>query len=415
MLLAVLGINHRTATIEQREKFSLSKDRIINALTNLPAEIIEAVILSTCNRTEIYAAAENLNDLKEFFFEIADETPNDNIIYSYEHEKCIEHLFTVAASLDSLVIGEGQILSQVKDAYRIAKDLGSTDTILNTLFNRAIACGKRVRSETKISYNAVSVSYAAVELAKQTLHDLHNRKALLFGAGKMARLTAQYLLAHGIEKIFVANRHIEKAEALAEEFHGEAVPWEFAMTQAVDVDLILTSTGAPHYVIKKSAMEKLIERRNRRPILLIDIAVPRDVEPEVESLESVKLFNVDDLESVVEKNLDSRKIEAERARLIISEESQALIDRFKYLSFRPLMKNLSERADNIRQREIRRAASKLPRLTNEEWKSIDQMTRMIVRKILRSPMSTLNSAAGTDEEIFYTTAMKSLFQLDEVR
>ncbi|MBR1420156.1 MAG: glutamyl-tRNA reductase [Selenomonadaceae bacterium] len=394
MHLICTGVNHRTASIDTREKFSLTKDQIRLKLT----EFDEAVILSTCNRTEIYSVSEN-------------ESPADRLHYLYRDEECVRHLFSVASSLDSLILGEGQILSQVKDAYRFAKDLGKTSTILNTLFNRAIACGKRVRNETRIAYNAVSVSYAAVELARKILGDLQSRKVLLFGAGKMARLSAQYLISHGVKKIFVANRHLERAQNLAMEFHGEAIPWERAFE--VDADLIITSTGAPHYVIKKSAMEDLIRRRNGREILLIDIAVPRDVDPEVESLPNVKLFNIDDLESVVEQNLREREKESIHAQQIVEEEVQALMDRFKYLSFRPLMANLSERADSIRQREIRRAASKLPRLTSEEWKSIDQMTRMIVRKILRVPMSTMNSAAGTSEEQFYSAAMKSLFQLEE--
>ena len=394
MHLICAGINHKTASVEMREKFSLTKDQLRQKLDDFD----EAVILSTCNRFEIYS--------------VNDSEPSTNQLhYLYRDEDCIRHLFSVASSLDSLILGEGQILSQVKDAYRIAKNFGKTSTILNTLFNRAIACGKRVRNETRIAYNAVSVSYAAVELAQKTLGDLQSRKVLLFGAGKMARLSAQYLISHGVEKIFVANRHLDRAQDLAEEFHGEAIPWEKSFE--VDVDLIITSTGAPHYVIKKSAMEDLIRRRGDREILLIDIAVPRDVDPEVESLPNIRLFNIDDLESVVEQNLREREKESMLAKQIVEEEVQSLMDRFKYLSFRPLMANLSERADSIRQREIRRVASKLPRLTSEEWKSIDQMTRMIVRKILRDPMASMNSAAGTSKEQFYTAAMKSLFQLEE--
>ena len=229
----------------------------------------------------------------------------------------------------------------------------------------------------------------------------------------MAQLTAQHLKAHGVKKILVANHHIERAEEMAEKIGGEAVAWENSLYRAVDVDIIITSTGAPHYVIKSWQAQQLMTRREGRGIFFVDIAVPRDVDPEVESLPNVKLFNIDDLESVVEQNLREREKESIHAQQIVEEEVQALMDRFKYLSFRPLMANLSERADSIRQREIRRVASKLPRLTSEEWKSIDQMTRMIVRKILRDPMASMNSAAGTSKEQFYTAAMKSLFQLEE--
>ena len=394
MHLICAGINYRTADVETREKFSLTKEQIQSQLENFS----EAVILSTCNRFEIYSVNDSFLDQKFF--------------YRYRDEECIRHLFTVAASLDSLIVGEGQILSQIKNAYRISKELGKTSTILNTLFNRAIACGKRVRSETRIADGAVSVSYAAVELARKRLGNLEDKKVLLFGAGKMAKLTAEHLTSRRVKKIYVANRHFERAQALATEFHGEAIPWEVAFEIATDVDLIITSTGAPHYVIKKSAMEDLIGRRNNREILLIDIAVPRDIDPEVEQLQGVKLFNIDDLESVIESNLRERERESELARKIVEEETQSLIERFKYLSSRPLMANLSERADLIRQREIRRASRKL-QLSPTEWKSIDQMTRMIVRKILRDPMTIMNSAAGTSEEKFYANAMKSLFQIDE--
>ncbi|MBQ9479731.1 MAG: glutamyl-tRNA reductase [Selenomonadaceae bacterium] len=428
MHLIVIGLNHRTAPINIREKFSLSKDDIRRKL--LERNSFEAVLLSTCNRTELYAlvdaanvhkAAHELVDhdcptercvcveqLKRAFFDCADE-----YLYTFYGVDCIRHLFEVAASLDSLVLGEGQILSQVKEAYSIAKELGATGTVLNTLFNRAIAVGKRVRTETRIAYNSVSVSYAAVELASKKLNGLVGRKALIFGAGKMAELTAQHLLSHGVKKILVANRHLERAEELALRIGGEAIPWEDAQRRAIDVDVIVTSTGAPHYVIKHRSMNRLMTWRNGRKIFVIDIAVPRDVEPEVGLIDGVTLYNIDDLEAVVDEHFKQRREEAEQARAIIDEATAELVERYKYMPFQPLMATLSERAEEVRLREIRRASSKLTALTIEEQRVIDNMTKMIVRKLLRLPMMNLNSSAGTPNEKFYADAVKGLFNLDD--
>ena len=413
MHLTVIGVNHRTAPIDVREKFSISKEKIIEGLKNISGygDLREAVVLSTCNRTEVYTVTDSFNETTEsFIFDLVGCVDDvDDYLYKFNGTECINHLFKVASSLDSLVLGEGQILSQVKAAYALAKENSATGTILNTLFNRAIATGKAVRTDTKIAYNSVSVSYAAVELAKQELGSLDHKKALIFGAGKMAQLTVQHLISHGVDKIFIANHHIERAEELAGKINGEAVAWSDAMNRAVDVDVIVTSTGAPHYVVKAAQTRELMQRRNNRKLFIIDIAVPRDVEPEVSDIKGVTLYNIDDLEAVVNEHISQRYEEAKQAKKIIDENVEALVDRFKYLSFQPLMASLSERAEQVRLREIHRAASKLPNLTDEEHKVIDNMTKMIVRKLLRMPMMNLNSSAGTPNEQFYTDAMKSLF------
>lgn len=428
MHLTVIGLNHKTAPIDVRERFSLSKNEIRQRLGSLDCG--EAVLLSTCNRTELYALvdADNIyrkpgelvdaecgrgncicvRRLKKTFFDCADE-----FLYTFYGVDAIRHLFEVAASLDSLVLGEGQILSQVKEAYAIAKELGATGTVLNTLFNRAIAVGKRVRTETKIAYNSVSVSYAAVRLAERSLGSLNGRNALIFGAGRMAELAAQHLLSHGIKKIFVANRHLDRAEGLAQKIGGEAIPWDESLSIATEVDVLVTSTGAPHYVIKTEPARRAMELRGGRKVFIIDIAVPRDVDPAVDSIEGITLYNIDDLEAVVDEHFKQRREEAELARKIIDDETLALVERFKYLPFRPLMASLSERAEEVRLREIKRAASKLPGLTIEEQRVIDNMTRMIVRKLLRLPMMNLNSSVGTPNEKFYADAVKGLFNLDD--
>ena len=413
MHLVVIGINHKTSPIDVREKFSISKDKITNELENIDDYdgLDEAVILSTCNRTEVYAVAESEDILRQFMFDLAagSAAQFEKYLYSFTGIDCIRHLFNVASGLDSLILGEGQILSQVKSAYATAKEHAATNTILNTLFNRAIATGKAVRTETKIAYNSVSVSYTAVELAKKHLNGLAGKKALIFGAGKMAQLTAQHLTSHDVEKIYIANRHLERAEELAAKVGGEAINWSAALDKAVDVDVIVTSTGAPHYVVKFAQTQALMQQRKGRKIFIIDIAVPRDVEPEVGNLDGVILYNIDDLESVVDEHICQRQQEAEVAHKIIDANVDNLVERFKYLSFQPLMASLAEHAEQVRLREIHRASTKLSNLTSDQQRAIDNMTRMIVRKLLRMPMMNLNLSAGTSREKFYVEAVKSLF------
>ena len=413
MQLRILGLNHTTAPIEVRERFSISKEALLRGLENLDSYdgLSEAVILSTCNRMEIYAVTADgcAASVYQFLNDLIGGVVDKNFLYEFDDDNCAEHLFEVAAGLDSLILGEGQILSQVKEAYSIAKAAQATSTILNTLFHRAIASGKRVRTETKIAYNSVSVSSAAVDLASKKLGGLDGRSALIFGAGKMAQLTAQHLLSRGLKKIFVANHHLSRAEEMAAKIGGQAVAWEDAFTSAADVDIIITSTGAPHYVVKPWQTQQLMTRRAGRRIFFIDIAVPRDVDPEVGKIKGVTLYNIDDLESVVERNLQARQREAIIARQIVAEDAAAVMERFKYLKFQPLMASLSERAEQIRLRELQRVAGKLPNISDDERKILDRLTRRIVRKLLRMPMMKLNASAGTEDEIFYTQALKALF------
>lgn len=412
MNLQVLGLNYKTAPIEIREKFSVNKNSIRQGLENLADYdgLNEVVILSTCNRTEIYSVcAENCEESAKNFFNDLIGGDAEIFLYKKTGENCIRHLFEVAASLDSQIIGEGQILSQVKEAYAIAKNSDATGTILNTLFHKAITVGKIVRTETKIAYNSVSISSAAVDLAEKKLNGLENKKVLIFGAGKMAHLTAQHLISHGIKKIFVANRHLERAEEMAKKIGGEAVSWEDALFFAKNVDIIITSTGAPHYVIKFWQTQQLMTRREGKKIIFIDIAVPRDVEPEISKINGVTLYNIDDLENVVENNFQARREEAKIAEKIIDEFVEATVERFKYLKFQPLMADLSKRAEKIREREVKRVSGKFSNFDDDDKKIIDNMTKMIVRKLLRLPMMKLNASAGTCEEKFYTDAVRALF------
>ena len=420
MQLIAVGLNHKTAPVEIRERFSIPKERVRGGLIALSGyeTVQEAVILSTCNRSEIYAvtddAAGGVDALKDFWAELTgvDESM-EPYLYCFVHEEAIRHLFRVASSLDSLVIGEGQILSQVKDAYAMAHDAGTTSTVLNTLFHRAIATGKRVRSETRIAFSAVSVSYAAVELAREIFGgSLESTSALIYGAGRMAELTIENLLGRGVQKVYVANHHREKAEEIAKRYNGQAVDFDAALEEALDVGIVVTSTGAPHYVVHPKETRRAMKKREGRSLLFFDIAVPRDVDPDVGEIEGVTVYNIDDLEEVVDEHREERQKEAHQAESIIEEEVASILDKFQYLSFQPLMARLSQRADKIRRREMRRAMSKLPELGEAEQKVLDQMSKMIVRKMLRFPMMTISAAAGTEREAFYVDAMKRLFKLD---
>ena len=421
MQLLTLGLNHRTAPVDVRERVSFSREELRSGLLSLGEYdgLSGLVVLSTCNRTELYASVDDHESggqaLRQFLNDLAQGGDDlDEYLYNYADEEAIRHLFRVASSLDSLVLGEGQILSQVKEAYAIAREAGTTSTVLNLLFHRAIAAGKRVRTETRIAYRSVSVSYAAVELAAASLGGLGGCAALIFGAGKMAELTAEHLRAHGIELIYVANRHIERAEKLAERIGGEAIPFDRAMEYATCVDVVVTSTGAPHYVIKAWEARRLMARRQGRKIFLIDIAVPRDVDPDVAGIKGIELYNIDALEAVVDEHLSERQAEAVKAEKIVEEEVDSLLERFKYLSFQPLMALLSGRCERIREREIKRVSAKLPELSEEEGRQVEHMSRMIVRKILRIPMMKLRASAGTADEAFYIEAMRALFKLDAI-
>lgn len=422
MQLVVLGLNHKTAPVEVRECFAFSEEQVKQALYHLREyeEIDECVILSTCNRTELYAVTEDAEEALPVLLELwrrgvaAKQLQMDAHLFYYTDEECIRHLFRVASSLDSLVIGEGQILSQVKKAYSIARDTATTSTVLNTLFHRAIAVGKRVRAETRIAYSAVSISYTAVELAKKLLGDLSQVKVLILGAGEMSELTARHLVSNGVNTVFVSNRNYERAQLLADKFRGVAVPFEDFMKSAGEADIVITSTGAPHYIIRAWDVAHLMPKRQGRPIIFIDIAVPRDVEPEVAAIAGANLYNIDDLEAVAEANMRGREQEALLAVAIIEEEQAALVAKFRYLSFRPTLAGLRDKAERIRQREVKRALAKMPEATAEERKILENLSKMLVRKLIRDPIIKINEAAGTEKESYFLDAARKLFKLEDI-
>lgn len=424
MQLVLLGLNHKTAPVTVREAFSFTKEEQSSALERLYNHpgIIECGVLSTCNRMEIYALVKQCEDPLAFMLQaLAEVKPmaldSKDYFYCKTDRACVEHLFRVSAGLDSLVIGEGQILSQLKAAYLTAYEGGYTGTVFNILFQRAIRVGKLVRTQTSIADTPVSVSYTAVNLAEQALHKpISQAKALILGAGTMSELTAIHLQAKGIQTIFVSNKTYEKAQALAERFHGQAIRLDDYVELAKQADILITSTGAPRYLVGLEEAKIIAEAKGGQPFVMIDIAVPRDIDPAVESVEGIHLFNIDALESVVEDNKQQRLEEARKAEPIIMDAVEELFEKLNYLRVRPMMALLADKAEKIRQRELHRAMVKLPNLAEGDRRIMESMSRMIVRKLLRDPMIHLQHAEEVftkEEEERYWKIFHAMFNLQE--
>ncbi len=416
MQLAVLGLNHKTAPIEVREQFALDATQVHQALTEIYglAELDEAVLLATCNRTELYAVVADdvppLAAMQKLFAKIGTAVSQEYTYY-YKGEDAVRHLFRVASGMDSLVIGEGQILSQVKVAYLTAVRVGTTGTISNMLFQRALAIGKKIRTQTSIADNPVSVSYAAVKLTQQIFGSLGERRALILGAGTMSELMAKHLIGHGLQTLLIANRSMDKAEALAQKYHGRAVPLEERLRWAGRVDVILTSTGANTYLIDYEQAVELMHKRQGRPLVMIDIAVPRDIDPEVSQIEGITLYNLDDLEQVVDENKEMRAQEAEAAYPLLEEAVAELMEKYSYFSMRPLMAAVTDRFEMVRKRIVHRAFAKLPDVQDDERRVIEGMSKVLVRKLLRDPMIHFREVAGTEDEQMYWQILADVYQL----
>ena len=419
MQLIVLGLNHKTAPVEIREKFNFSRSRIKHILRLLKEsdDFSEAVLVSTCNRTELYLVAQEPKDgmasLQLAVEHIAGSAFKKEYFYILTGEHCVRHLLLVASSLDSLIVGEGQILSQVKDAYHLARSAGTTATLFNTIFNQAISTGKKIRTRTQIAYRSVSVSSAAVDLAMKVVGDLSTADILVIGAGKMGELTARHLMDKGAPSIFVTNRSYEHAQELAAKFNGSVIRFDDFIDHAVNADIVITSTGAPHYIIQRNLLALALEEREKvTPLVLIDIAVPRDVDPEVTDLKNVMLYNIDDLQNVVDTNKELRNQDAEAAKLLIEDDIATLKERLRYLSLRPIMMQLHDKMDFLRDRILAKTFRKMPELTEEQQRKIEIMTQKLMYKFLRDPMISMNTAAGTEEEEHVRHCISRLFMLN---
>jgi glutamyl-tRNA reductase len=402
-MIVVVGLNHETAPVAVREALAFPKERLPEALARARQEagLAEAVILSTCNRVEVYGRSvePSLDEVAAFLarshaHELAEIAPH---LYLLEGEAAVRHAFRVAASLDSMVMGEPQILGQVKDAYEAAEKAGSLGSVLNALRNRSIAAAKRVRSETAIGRNAVSVSHVAVELARKIFGDLRDRSVLLVGAGKMSEVAARQMVRAGARASVLGGRTFEKAEQLAVALGGRAAPFERLRTELAAADIVISGTGAHGVVIHRPDVEAAQAARRGRPLFLIDIAVPRDIAEDAGKVSGVFLYDLDDVKTVAESNLRERKKEAAAAETILEEEIRGFLEWRRSLEVVPLLVELRKRADEIRMTEIEKVRRRLGPLTPEQESALDAATSAIVNKLLHGPTVQLKEMAGNGQ------------------
>ncbi len=418
MNFQLIGVNHKTAPVEIRERLDVPLANLPDALKRLMQHpgVEEGLILCTCNRVEVLAKTRNgSTDLREFmrdYFRVEPSTYESHL-YEFTERDATRHLFRVASSLDSMVVGEPQILGQVKEAYAAAKNAGAVHSHLDLLLTRALAVAKRVRTETSIGASAVSVASVAVELAKKIFGSLNGKHVYLVGAGKMSELAARHLLAHGAASIFVANRTHERAVVLAEKFHGEAILFEQLYETCDRADIVITSTGAPHAIFRREHGEIFLNRRKNRPMFFIDIAVPRDVDPEMNKMDGIFVYDIDDLQQAASSHLADRRQEADRAEQIISLEVDRFHDRLQTLTVAPMILSLQEQLENIRQAEIKRVRGRLGSLSAEQELAVEALTHGIVNKIIHTPITTLKSAARTPEPTTVIDVVRRIFNLAE--
>ena len=418
-----LGLNHQTASVTFREQFVYTPTRLETSLARLGCgkgecfqQIRELVILSTCNRVELYAvtAGPGFSPLEAFL----SETQNIPIpifsshIYHYQDEAAVKHLLDVSAGLDSVVIGEPQILGQVTDAYSAARRHGTTGKILSRLFQTAIHAGKRARTETAIAHNPASISSVAVSLISETVPNLPEAQIMVLGAGEMAELAVEALRKRGAGRITVVNRTLQRAQELARRWDGQAAALEMLLELLPEIDIVITSTGAPHTIIHRSMIEKAIEERPDRPLILMDIAVPRDVDPEVGNLPNVHLYDMDSLAAKLEYSISQREAEIPDVNEILAEELACFMDYIATLDVIPIIVGMREQADAIRLAELEKTFRRIPDLHPDTQERIDALTKSIVNKILHSPTTRLRQEANGPNAVDFADIARGLFGLD---
>ena len=419
-----IGTSHHVAPIEFRERLAFSEAQLTESLQHLREsyQIHEAVILSTCNRVEVYAVANSVRTadaaakmLVEFlsrYHQIGVESLK-KWTYLHHNLETIQHLFRVTASLDSMVVGESQILGQVKTAFDTSREAGGAGTILNRLFTKAFSIGKRIRSETTIATGAVSISYAAVELAKKIFNTLEGKTVAILGAGEMSELTAKHLVANGVSNVIVANRTYERAVKVAEKFNSTPIAYDSDLGFLIDADIVISSTDAPDYLIKRQPLANIMRKRKHRYMFLIDIAVPRDIDPNVSKIDHAFLYNIDDLEAVVVSNLKDRQQEATHAEQIVAEEAKRFYDQLQIFQVNPTIKALHQQFREIADTELQACFYKTT-LSDQQEAAVASMTQAIVKKLLHHPMQNLRCAVndGDADHGQYIQALQELFALD---
>ncbi|MFP5114436.1 glutamyl-tRNA reductase [Bacillaceae bacterium C204] len=418
----VIGINYKTAPVEIRERLSFNEADLSDAIKKLNTKksILENIILSTCNRTEIYAVVDQLHTgryyIKEFLAEWfgLEQKEFSPFLFVYEDDGAIDHLFNVTCGLNSMVLGETQILGQVRTSFMLAQQEGTTGTVFNHLFKQAITLAKRAHSETDIGANAVSVSYAAVELAKKIFGSLANKHVLIFGAGKMGELAAQNLHGNGVKKVTVINRTYEKAIDLANRFSGKARKLAELEKAMVEADILISSTGAKDFVISKDMMVKVEKKRKGKPLFMVDIAVPRDLDPKIGELENVFLYDIDDLEGIVEANLQERKKAAEKIMLMIEKEIVEFKQWLGMLGVVPVISALREKAHVIQSETMVSLERKLPNLSERDLKVLNKHTKSIINQLLKDPILQAKELAARPDANQAMDLFMKIFNIEEL-
>lgn len=414
-----IGMNHETAPVELRECVARDPDSAGRALVYMrKLECIkESLFLSTCNRVEALYTTENPQDARQSIISLMAELGDiqedrfANHLYHHENNAAVQHVFRVASSLDSMVKGEPQILGQIKDAYSLAIQEKTLGVILNKLMQKAFHVAKRARTETGVPNAAVSISYAAVELAKKIFYDLNDKTVLLIGAGEMAELAARHILNHGVSSIKVANRTFQRAVELARSFNGEAVSFEEIDEQILEVDIVITSTASSGFVIGYEQIKASLRKRRNRPLFFIDIAVPRDVDPQVNKIENIYVYDIDDLKDVIETNMKQREREVLKAERIVREETLKFDAWRKTLEVAPTISSLMQKAQTVCQKEVQKRLSAMGDLSPVQIDALEALTHSIAKKIINDPIVVLKQQSNTSEKDLYLDVIRNLFKL----
>ncbi len=419
--IIIIGLNHKTAPVEIRERLAFPSETIGHALRGLleREHLREGVILSTCNRVEVCALArrdaEGTAEIKEFLaaYHGIPLAELNGYLYRYEGDEAVRHMFRVASSLDSMVLGEPQILGQVKDAYGYAFEFRSIGPILDKFFTKTFSVAKRVRTETRVASSAVSVSYAAVELARKIFGDLTDKTAMLIGAGEMCELAARHLISAGVKGIMVTNRTFERAVKLAEEFRGTPIRFEELPVHLKRADIVLSSTGAPHFIIRKQDVEEVIRARKNRPMFFIDMAVPRDIDPDANQIDNVYVYDIDDLNNVIETNLEERQREAVKAEEIVSEEVRSFRRWLDAQQVTPTIVTLRRKYEEVKNTEVAKAMSMLGVEDPKARRVVESLASSLLNKILHSPISALKKDADGRNQMDFVALVREIFDLPE--
>lgn len=421
MHLIVVGLSHKTAPVEIRERLAVPESRLGEALARLCSYpgVKEGILLSTCNRVEVYSVVEDVDTgygrIQEFLADTHLSLSSEQLtphLYWHTGDRAIAHLFRVASSLDSMIIGESQILGQLKDAFEVALAHKTTGVIMNKVVKKAISVAKRVRTETKIAEMAVSVSYAAVELAKKIFSNLHEKTVLLVGAGEMAKLAAKHLIANGVGHVRITTRTPQHAVDLAEKFGGTAVPFDQFKDDMASADIVLVSTGAAHYLVGAEDVHRAVQERMNRPMFLIDISVPRNIDPAVRHVDNAFLFDIDDLKHRVEQNRAERVHEAEKAERMVIEEVTMILDWMKSLEVTPTIVALRNRVEDIKRAEVEKVLGRLGHLSAQDRELVEGLASSIVNKLIHRTMVTLKNEINSSSGPAFVEAARQFYALD---